>query len=132
MLAKLRKSSRRVTLVLIGVGALTGCGEDDTRRDVYKTREDCLADWGNKPEDCTPATDRPRHGGGGFFFYGPMYAASAMNAWRGGTQWNGSGARPGSRAKSRFSTTRATASSARSWSSAVASSSWSTSAALKR
>ena len=95
-----RKSSARVTLVLAGFAAVSaGCSrEPEMKRDVYASREDCLADWGNKPQDCTPATDRPRHGGGGFFFYGPMYAASAMNAWRGGSAWTGSGARPGSHA----------------------------------
>lgn len=71
MLKKFRKSSGSVTLVLIGLTTLAGCGEDDTRRDVYKTREDCLADWGNKPSDCTPATEQ-RHAGSGFW-YGPMY-----------------------------------------------------------
>jgi len=99
MLKRMRKSSARVTLALIGVAALAGCGRsEEQRRDVYATRDDCLADWGKKPEDCTPATDRPRHSGGGFFFYGPMYAASAMNAWRGGSSWTGSGSRPGSHA----------------------------------
>jgi hypothetical protein len=99
MLKRLRKSSGRVTLVLIGVAALGGCGrQDEMRRDVYKSREDCLADWGNKPEDCTPATER-RHASGGFF-YGPLYAMgamNAMNAMRGGSNWSGD-ARPGSRA----------------------------------
>lgn len=70
MLKRLRKSSSRVSLVLIGVAALAGCG-DEERRDVYASREDCLADWGNKPEDCTPASDA-RHAGRGFF-YGPAY-----------------------------------------------------------
>jgi len=82
MLKKLRKSSGRVTLVLIGLTALTGCGEDDTRRDVYASREDCLADWGNKPEDCTPATEQ-RHRSSGFF-YGPMYghrSAGSGSTW---------------------------------------------------
>ena len=99
MLKKFRKSSGRVTLVLIGLPTLAGCGEDDTRRDVYKTREDCLADWGNKPEDCTPSTEK-RHQGGGFFL-GPLYAMSAMNAMRGGSgsAWTANNAaRPGSRA----------------------------------
>lgn len=72
MLKKLRKRSSRVTLVLIGVAALGGCGDgDDSRRDVYASREDCLADWGNRPQDCTPATeDRHRSHG---YFYGPTY-----------------------------------------------------------
>jgi hypothetical protein len=81
MLKKLRKSSSRVTLVFIGVAALTGCGSDDARRDVYATREDCLADWGNKPEDCTPATDDKHRSRG--YFYGPSYAhrSSTGSTW---------------------------------------------------
>ena len=71
MLGKLRRSSQ-VTLVLIGVASVAACSRtEDQRRDVYKTREDCLADWGNKPEDCNPATE-PRHASRGFW-YGPMY-----------------------------------------------------------
>ena len=68
-----RKSSARVTLALIGVAALAGaCNRaEEQRRDVYATREDCLADWSNKPEDCTPATE-PRHASHGFW-YGPFY-----------------------------------------------------------
>jgi hypothetical protein len=98
MLKKLRKSSSRVTLVLIGVAALSACSrEEEKRRDVYASKEDCLADWGNKAEDCTPASDR-RHQGSGFF-YGPLYAMGAMNALRGGSgsSWTGN-PRPGSRA----------------------------------
>ena len=83
MLKKLRKSSGRVTLVLIGLSALSGCGgEDDARRDVYASREDCLADWAAKPEDCTPATEA-RHRSSGFF-YGPMYghrSAGSGSSW---------------------------------------------------
>ena len=79
---RIRKSAR-VTLVLIGVSALAGCGGDDTRRDVYKSREDCLADWGNKPEDCRPATD-PRHSSMGYF-YGPAYRYNSIWGSRGWT-----------------------------------------------
>lgn len=78
----MRKSSTRVSLVLIGLATLAGCGEDDTRRDVYRTREDCLADWANKPQDCTPATES-RHAGSGFF-YGPAYgyhSGGSGSAW---------------------------------------------------
>ena len=79
-----RKSSARVTLVLIGVAALAGCSRsEEQRRDVYATREDCLADWGNKPEDCKPATE-PRHASHGFW-YGPLYGIpfgySSGSAW---------------------------------------------------
>jgi uncharacterized protein YgiB involved in biofilm formation len=63
-----------VTLVMIGLAALGGCSE--SRQDVYASREDCLADWGNKPDDCKPSADK-RHSGLGYFV-GPMYAASAF------------------------------------------------------
>jgi hypothetical protein len=85
-MGKSRKSSGKVTLVLIGLSALAGCGGDDTRRDVYKTREDCLADWANKPEDCKPATD-PRHAASGFW-YGPSYlyrSSGSGSSWTGGS-----------------------------------------------
>lgn len=83
MFKKLRKSSTRVTLVLIGAAAIAGCGE---RRDVYASREDCLADWGNTEANCTPATGSGYAGRG--FFYGPVYRGFS----RGGSGW-GSGSR---------------------------------------
>ena len=74
MLKKLRRSSR-VTLVLMGVAAVSGCtNNDETRRDVYASREDCLADWNNKPEDCSPATNASHAARG--FWYGPSYYSS--------------------------------------------------------
>ena len=44
--------------MLLGVAALSACSQEDeeSRQDIYATREDCLADWGNKPEDCRQAT----------------------------------------------------------------------------
>jgi len=86
MLGKLRRSSR-VTLVLIGVASVAGCSRTEERHDVYKSREDCLADWGNKPEDCKPAT-QPGHAASGFW-YGPMY--SGGYGWLGGRGWSSSG-----------------------------------------
>jgi hypothetical protein len=78
------RKSGHITLVLIGASTLFGCGPgDDTRRDVYKSREDCLADWANKPEDCRPASER-RHAGMGYF-YGPSYVYSS--GWGGGRGW---------------------------------------------
>jgi len=81
MLRRFRKSGQ-VTLVLMGVAALSGCGGDDTRRDVYASREDCLADWGNRPQDCTPATEE-RHRSHGYF-YGPSYTHSSGTS---GSSW---------------------------------------------
>jgi uncharacterized protein YgiB involved in biofilm formation len=74
-----RKSSRSITLVLVGVAALAGCSED--KRDMYATRDDCLADWGNKPEDCVPAT--PARSGG--VYYGPSYRVPWWRGWHGGS-----------------------------------------------
>ena len=93
MLRKLRKSSGRVTLVLIGVTALAGCsGEDDKRRDVYASKEDCLADWGNRPQDCTPATEK-RHAGSGYW-YGPTYPYRSRSS---GSSWTDGASRMSSR-----------------------------------
>ena len=79
MLKRLRKSSSSVTLVLIGLaglGALTGCQKEEVRRDVYASKEDCLADWGNSPKDCEPAYDRPTGNGARTHYYGPSYIHS--------------------------------------------------------
>ena len=97
MLKKLRKSSGTVTLVLIGVAALAGCS--DEKRDVYASKEDCLADWGNKPEDCTPATDSTHASRG--HYYGPLYAAGGFLA---GRNWSSSGGRSFSSSRSIGST----------------------------
>ena len=78
----MRRSSR-VTLVLIGLAGLAGCGEDDARRDVYRTREDCLADWGNRPQDCTPSTDAKHKGLG--YFIGPTYPFRSTGSGMGWT-----------------------------------------------
>ncbi len=77
----MRRSSK-VTLVLLGVTALAGCSRsDEQRQDVYASREDCLADWGNKPEDCKPSTD-PAHVARGLWL-GPMYPMGT-GFWGGG------------------------------------------------
>jgi hypothetical protein len=100
MFKKIRKSSTRVTLVLIGLAGLGGCGGDP--RDVYASREDCLADWGNKPEDCTPATD-PKHAGRGYF-YGPMVTHRSWGSGSGaGRSWSSSSSRSSSSGSSRSS-----------------------------
>lgn len=84
MLKRMRKSSARVTLALVGVAALAGCGRsEEQRRDVYATREDCLADWGNRPADCSPATEA-RHASHGFWYgpsYGIPYGHTSGNSW---------------------------------------------------
>ena len=80
MLTRIRKSSGRVTLVLIGAAALTagltGCSKEDVRRDVYASKADCLADWGHSPADCEPAYDRPTGNGATTHYYGRPYSYS--------------------------------------------------------
>lgn len=77
MLKKIRKSSSHISLVLIGAAALTatlaGCSKQETRRDVYANKEDCLADWGQTPQDCEPATDRRTSSGAVMPYYGRSY-----------------------------------------------------------
>ena len=111
MLKRMRKSSARVTLALIGVAALAGCDRaEEQRRDVYATREDCLADWGNKPEDCTPATEA-RHASHGFWYgpsYGIPYGYTSHSSWtpRSGNRAIGSSAGFSSRSGSSSSVSR--------------------------
>ena len=82
----MRKSSR-VTLVLMGMAALAGCNRTpDPQREVYATREDCLSDWGNKPEDCKPATE-PSHAARGFW-YGPILPSYYGSGYGYGSSWS--------------------------------------------
>ena len=102
------KKSSRVTLVLIGLAALGGCGGQ--RQDVYASRDDCLADWGNKPEDCKPSTN-PKHAGMGYFV-GPLVAHSLWG--RGLTSWGDSSSSASSSSRSSFRSSSSSSSSSRS------------------
>ena len=42
-----RRAPASITLVLIGSAALTGCGDETARRDIYRTGVDCQQDWGD-------------------------------------------------------------------------------------
>ena len=84
MLKRIRKSSSHVTLVMIGATALgvgvAGCSKEEIRRDVYASKADCLADWGNTPKDCEPAYDRPTGNGNITHYYGRPYSYSGSSA----------------------------------------------------
>jgi uncharacterized protein YgiB involved in biofilm formation len=76
------RSSRRITLVLIGSAAVAACSPDAPKmaRDHYASLEDCAADWG-RPENC----DRVQSSGypaGAFIFRGPAYAATNRDGAR--------------------------------------------------
>jgi uncharacterized protein YgiB involved in biofilm formation len=84
MLKRIRKSSSQVTLVLIGAAAMGvavgGCSSEEVRRDVYASKADCLADWGNTPQDCEPAYDRPTGSGHTTHYYGRPYTYSGSSS----------------------------------------------------
>ena len=86
MLKRIRKSSSQVTLVLIGAAALgaslSGCSQEEVRRDVYASKADCLADWGNTPKDCEPAYDRPTGNGAVTHYYGRPYTYTGSSPSR--------------------------------------------------
>lgn len=71
-----RKSSARITLVLIGTTALTGCGDSVSSRDVYVNRPDCVRDWGDDDRKCEPVRDGhyPSH-----YYYGPSYGGGVAS-----------------------------------------------------
>lgn len=98
----MRKSTVHITLALIGCIALAGCGREE-KRPVYKSRQDCLDDWGGNEKDCEPASQKSAHYG---YYYGPRYygslaagrgsrAISSMTVSRGGfgslARFHGSG-----------------------------------------
>jgi uncharacterized protein YgiB involved in biofilm formation len=72
-----RKSSARVTLVLLGAAALASCGQQEStlRRDLYASKEDCLKDWGDELK-CAEQPGPARSGSSGYhgsYWYGPSY-----------------------------------------------------------
>ena len=76
-----RRSTLQISLVLIGsVLTLSGCGKDD--RHVYKSRQDCLDDWGNDPKNCEEVKQGDRHYSHGYY-YGPRFTMGRTYAGQG-------------------------------------------------
>lgn len=78
-----RRSSLRVSLVLIGVAGLAACGgsnDPQLRRDTYASLADCQADW-HREELCEPAPTSNRgttaSTRSGTHYYGPVYRSSS-------------------------------------------------------
>jgi len=88
MRTRTRRAPASITLVLIGSAALTGCGDETARRDIYRSSVDCRQDWGDTSE-CTPVRSGPHTG----YYYGPSYRDDRRND--AGTT---TGPRPGSSA----------------------------------
>jgi uncharacterized protein YgiB involved in biofilm formation len=74
-----RKSSRHVTLVLLAT--LVACGQEERtlRRDVYASRDDCVADWGDAVK-CEQPYGTGHGVGGGTYWYGPAYRSGQFGS----------------------------------------------------
>jgi uncharacterized protein YgiB involved in biofilm formation len=61
------KRSREITLILIASASLVACGPStqDTRREIYGTRDKCAEDWGSG-DDCEQQA-------GSGYYHGPHY-----------------------------------------------------------
>src|SRR5438309_11454540 len=81
MPARQRRSSARVTLVLLGAAALAACGQEETlRRDLYSSKENCVQDWGDELKcENRPATGyAPGYHSG--YWYGPAYRSGQFGS----------------------------------------------------
>lgn len=72
-----RKSTLHLTLALIGVVTLSACGSDENRH-VYRSKQDCLDDWGDGKE-CEEAPAGSGHYG---YWYGPRWRGSTPHGSR--------------------------------------------------
>jgi uncharacterized protein YgiB involved in biofilm formation len=70
-----RRAPASITLVLIGSAALSGCGDETARRDIYRSSLDCRQDWGDVSE-CAPVHSGPHTG----YYYGPSYRDERRNS----------------------------------------------------
>jgi uncharacterized protein YgiB involved in biofilm formation len=95
-----RKSSARVTLVLLGAAALAACGQQDEamRRDVYANKDDCIKDWGDDLQCDPQVASAPTAGGPHLFWLGPAYGPGYWRPRPGPAGDAVGDARPGSRA----------------------------------
>src|SRR5262249_43549610 len=71
---KPRRAPASITLVLIGSAALSGCGDETARRDIYRSSLDCQADWGDESR-CVQVRSGPHLG----YYYGPSYRDDRRN-----------------------------------------------------
>ena len=70
-----RRAPATITLVLIGSAALTACGDETARHDIYRSSLDCQADWGDETQ-CSRVHSGPHVG----YFYGPSYRDDRSNS----------------------------------------------------
>ena len=72
---KKKKSSLQISLALIATVAISSCGEKGMRP-IYKTLDECKAEWGASDCDSIPG-DSPDHYYGSY--YGKFHRGSAYN-----------------------------------------------------
>jgi uncharacterized protein YgiB involved in biofilm formation len=68
------KRSKEITLILIASASLAACGpsSQDTRREIYASREKCVEDWGSE-DDCDQQSGGSYHGPHYFYRGGVPY-----------------------------------------------------------
>jgi hypothetical protein len=74
----MNKRTSAITLLLVGA-VIAACDSDERHRAYYKTKEDCLKDWGT--ESSCQQSSAPN---GGFVYFGPWYTRSSAFWGRGG------------------------------------------------
>jgi hypothetical protein len=79
----MNRRSTAITLFLVGA-CIAACDGDQRHRAFYRTKEECLKDWGTETS-CQQSTGP----NGGSYYYGPWYNHSSGFWGRGG------GAAPG-------------------------------------
>jgi hypothetical protein len=107
-----RRSSAKITLVLIGAASVTGCSDPPPppplQRDVYQHRSQCVQDWGDEKK-CEVISSGSHRG----YFYGPGYSMGSdgrMSPQRPGSSVGGvSGGDRASGVSSRATTTHTVA-----------------------
>ena len=92
------RKSKNITLIvtsLLSTILLSACGDEPADRDVYKTKEECVQDWGEQ-DLCEPMKDdddyHNHHGVYYPLFYGPHYYGSER-----AVHYNGREIRPAGR-----------------------------------
>jgi hypothetical protein len=74
----MNKTTSAITLLLVGA-FVAACDGDERHRAFYKSKEDCLKDWGTES-----SCQQSQGSNGAFFFYGPWYTQSSSFWGRGG------------------------------------------------
>ncbi len=73
-----RRATLHISLVLIGLTIMTSCGEE--KRHVYRTKQDCIEDWGDgKGCEEAPVGSSHYHTG---YWYGPRWSGSTYHGSR--------------------------------------------------